>query len=153
MKRTAAIILLLVVGCTSSPPRSSVVLAETEAVRFRGMCSRPGVPEFQATWTPTPADVTLMESRFRRLRRTKSHECCIAGFRVGRLEKFDLQYVGVIIGSRRFIYINAACSEVRDAQWSNRAYTSVCDGGWCYWGALYDVENGRFNHVASNGIG
>jgi len=151
MKQLAVIMLSLLTGCTTAPPRSSVVLPETEAARFRDLCSRPGVPAFQGTWTPTPADITAMESRFRRLRRTKSRECCVLGFSVDRLEKFDLQYVGVMINSQKFIYINAACSATRDAQWSTRAYSSVCDGGGCYWGALYDVEKGQFSHIASNG--
>ena len=33
------------------------------------------------------------------------------------------------------------------------ALVDACDGGPCYWGALYDPETGRFSELAFNGSG
>jgi len=93
-----------------------------------------------------------MESRFSRLLRLESEHCCVLGGRIERMETYRLQYVGLVVAGRKLVYVNAFCSAPPPA-WDSTALVDACDGGPCYWGALYDPETGRFSELAFNGIG
>jgi hypothetical protein len=75
----------------------------------------------------------------------------IEGARIEHPERYYRQYVGIVIGKRRLIYINAFCVEKPPSYWLERL-VDVCDGG-CSWGVIYDIEGGEFSDLAMNGIG
>lgn len=147
----AAVVLL--VACTpyQLKPNQSVVLAEHYARGLRYLCSRPGIPEFQGTWTPTVGEIEAMESRFRKLQRVRARLCCIVGARVGDVNDFNRQYIGIVTKGKRYIYINAYPVE-SDSVLSDTPVNQICDGGDAYWGVLYDIESGNFVDLAFNGL-
>jgi hypothetical protein len=143
----------ILVACAPYQPRpfQSVVLAEHYARELRHLCSRPGIPEFQGTWTPSVDEVEVMESRFRKLQRVRAKLCCIVGAYVGDVNDFYRQYIGVVAMGKRYIYVNAYPVEA-DSVLSDTPVNQICDGGDAYWGVLYDVESGIFVDLAFNGL-
>jgi len=120
-------------------------------------CSRES-PETEGSWTPTPRDVANLEANLPALREMESDVCC--GGRTARVEDPDAfyrQYVGVVVGGRRLIYVNAFARntfehwpEADRPDWRREPQT-VCDGGESFWGVLYDPERRTFSHLAFNG--
>ena len=129
----------------------SIVLSPSSAPSFRQLCSRPGLPNFEDTWSPSPADIDRMERDFARLRRLRSRGCCLTNWRIRDINSYYRQYVGVVVNGRLCIYINAFPVEPGNDLTSMPA-THWCDGGDSYWGALYDVERRVFLELAFNGL-
>jgi len=127
-----------------------VLLPETEADRAKQLCSRPGPPKFQGTWKPTESDIQTMESRLSRISRLRTHSG-IVGARIEHPERYNRQYLGIVIDDRKFIFINAFCDDKPPDTWSE-SLIDVCDGG-CSWGVVYDVTAGGFSHLEMNGVG
>lgn len=65
---------------------------------------------------------------------------------------YNLQFLGVEIGGRRQIFVNAACriGDENQARWRSRLFI-VSDGFICYWHAFYDPETQTFSNLAING--
>ena len=80
-----------------------------------------------------------MEAKLHKIHRLRANQCCILGERVGNVNDYDRLYLGIVVGGRRFVYINAGPP-------------GICDGGSCCWGVLYDPATGRFFDLAFNGI-
>lgn len=158
MKTPSLLLFLFTLGtsvsCTQYQvlPDRSVILPGTEAPAFRTLCSRPGLQSFEGTWELRQEEVDRMESRYGRLEKLRSSSCCILRERVRDINAYYRQYVGVVLRGRRFIYINAYAAESSNTL-SDQPEVQVCDGGGSYWGALYDVEKGRFEELAFNGMG
>jgi hypothetical protein len=69
------------------------------------------------------------------------------------------QYLGIVIGGRRLIYVNVfprwlverpELVRIVPQDW-RRVFVSVCDGGDGFSGALYDPETSRFSSPHFNG--
>lgn len=173
-------VLLVSAGCSAATqhvtldPADGSVLEGPEALETLNQCSHYGPRDASATWAPT------IEQR-------KELEARLAGF-VGTqpdrpprdLQSYYRQYVGVVLGTRRLIYINGFPKDsiardvatfeqfirehpevkfnsrefplsMRSADgWRSHA-VSVCDGGSAYWGALYDPGTHRFSEYSGNG--
>lgn len=127
----------------------SVVLPESAAQQITQPCSRPGPPKFDGTWRPTKADIDAMESRLTRISRLRS-KSGIIGARIEHPDRYYRQYVGIIVGKRKLIYINAICGDEPPSFWRERP-VMVCDGGGCSWGVVYDIVSGEFSHLELNG--
>jgi hypothetical protein len=55
---------------------------------------------------------------------------------------YTKQYVGVLVGSRQYIYINAA--KKKQLLWLLPEVVQVCDGGLSYYEALYNIDSREF---------
>ncbi len=130
----------------------SVVLPASSAAAFSHLCSRPGIPAFESSWEPSDAVVRALEHRLGDLEKLEATGCCVVGAHVDRPDRFYRQYVGVVIGGKRFVYINAY---PRSWEFGLRSEpeTRTCDGGTSFWGVLYDVATGAFSGLAFNGVG
>ena len=62
-----------------------------------------------------------------------------------------MQYVGIKIKGKKFIYINAFADSKPPTDWKEKAVI-ICDGGESSWGVLYNVETGKFSELAFNGV-
>jgi len=127
----------------------AVVLPATEAQSVPRLCSRDSVPAVEAGWLPAPTDVAVIQKKFpeiQKLQRTSRD----SGVPIEAPQSYYRQYVGVIVGGRKFIYINAICGKP-SASWRNKL-EDTCDGG-CNWGVLFDVQTGTFSGFGMNGIG
>ncbi|MEP6903350.1 MAG: hypothetical protein ABJA66_16600 [Actinomycetota bacterium] len=123
----------------------SALLPESEAKILAEQCSRQNPPEFSETWSPTRSDIKAMESKFSDLKKLKTR-----GEKITNPEEFYMQYVGIVIKSKKFIYINAFYFSEPPEGWKEDALIG-CDGGSRFWGVLYNVKAGKFTDLAVNG--
>jgi hypothetical protein len=143
--------LLLALAAASSPQTNnrSAVLPESVARELARYLSYPGFPHFDGTWMPAEADVRTMESRLSRITQLGRQ----GGNRDKRMEhpeRFYRQYVGIMVGKHKFIYINAFCDDPPPSRWKQRL-VEVSDGGACFWNVNYDTVSGEFSFLQING--
>ena len=151
MKSLLVICLIFLLSYSAFAQRDkSVLLPESEAKDLINQCSRPSPSNFDKTWKPTEANVKTMESKFADVKKLKVEGCCLRGARIENPEHFYMQYVGIIIKGKKFIYINAFAGSEPPKYWKEKAVI-VCDGGKGFWGILYNVEAGKFSELAVNG--
>ena len=155
MSRRLLPITFMVLLC-ASPARlqaddsAFTVLPPTQVVHLDRLCSRDGPGLIREGWQPTPGQIAkaeaLLPSFVRANRRPKEP----LGYR---------QYLGVVIGGRRLIYVNVfprwlverrELVGIAPQDWRT-VFVSVCDGGDGFWGALYDPETLRFSSPRFNG--
>ena len=131
------------------PPGRSVVLpaSESEALKF---CSRSGPSTAEGSWDVPTDVVAALEQDLHKLSRLKATGCCFLGGRIRNPEEYFRQYLGLVVGGRRVVYVNAFKSADTHPRWQ-AAPVGVCDGGSDYWGALYEPESRRFYDLAING--
>jgi hypothetical protein len=108
------------------------------------LCSREVPRDISGGWEPTAIDIQSLEARFPKIADLREE-----GW-IKSPEKYYRQYVGVVIGKQKLIYINASCDREPPSNWRTRL-VNVCDGG-CDWGALYDPQTGTFSELHTNGI-
>jgi hypothetical protein len=147
--RAAFLICLMVATATAQTEPRGIVLPETVADHARQLCSRPGPPKFDGTWTPTEKLIRIMESRFERISRLRTRSG-IVGVRIKHPTRYYRQYLGIVVKKRKFIFINAFCDDTPPEFW-HQELVDTCDGG-CSWGVVYDVAVGKFSHLELNGI-
>lgn len=130
------------------------VLTGDNAQAVSRQCSRPGPPAFKATWEPSVAEIKELEAKLPQIQKLASTQCCKRGARVPDVNKYYRQYAGIVVGSRKLIYINAFSrgnkDAERDSRW-RREPILACDGGRSFWGAMYDPATKRFWNLAFNG--
>jgi hypothetical protein len=133
----------------------SAVLPEEMAQELTGQCSRSGPGPFEKTWQPQGTDIRKLESRLGSISSMASIGM-VPGRQIKNPDRYYRQYVGIVVGKRKLIYINAFCEpwnppreKVKD--WHQQPFV-VCDGGSCLWGALYDPASGEFSDLEVNGI-
>lgn len=141
---------LVMTACVSLPVDSdrSVVLTGAEARRLLHQCSRATPENVQELWIPSPEQIGQLEAALGSVRRSKASQCCLVGGKVREPGEAYRQYTGVVVGSRRLIYVNAFEGEQPD--WQGKAIV-LCDGGLSAWGVIFDPETGRFEDLAING--
>ena len=129
--------------------RSAILPENAAADLLTRMCSRPGPPKFETTWTPTLDAVETMESQFVRL---KSLAVKNKFEQMRRPKSYYRQYIGIVVGGRKLIYINAFCNVDKKppAYWRDKPVMN-CDGG-CDWGVVYDTLSRSFSDLQINGI-
>lgn len=93
--------------------KRSTVLPESAARLLAHPCSRSGPPRFEKTWRPTGADVQELESRLDRISLLRSTGL-IRGRQIENPSRYYRQYVGIVIGDRKLIYLNAFCEKPED---------------------------------------
>lgn len=135
------------------PPGRYIVLAPSQAVVAARQCSRMA-PEPEDGWRVPDALARRIERQLPAL---------VAEANRGKDEytTIDLsasyrQYVGMVVGGRRIVYLNAfPLSQARPQRpdgWDPQLAQSVCDGGAGFWGVEYDPATGRFANLAANGM-
>ena len=124
--------------------QSWVVTRPVIAAQVLDTCSRssPGREAGAVTgyWAPSRQQVDQLEAKLASLETQVPH-----------VMDFDRQYVGIEMGGRQLIYLNAFhlpdgtdIDPARDA-------IRVCDGGAQFWGAVFDPATGTFSDVQFNG--
>ena len=146
MKR-AWMILLCATAAGAQSEAHWVLLPASAAAEAGQQCSR-GAPKVEGGWLPAAADVAALEQH---LPQIAALEGGIEGvsLHIAYPENFYRQYVGIVVGGRRLIYVNAGPYLLTGP---NREHVAVaCDGGSRFWGALYDPRAGRFFNLQING--
>ncbi len=124
--------------------QSWVVTRPVIAAQVLDTCSRssPGREAGAVTgyWAPSRQQVEQLEAQLPRLEA-----------QVPNAADFDRQYVGIEMGGRQVIYLNAFhLPDGADIDPSRDAIR-VCDGGAQFWGAVFDPATGAFSDVQFNG--
>jgi hypothetical protein len=139
-------------------PRDGALLPSEAGKEVLHQCSR-GVPaKVDGTWRPTEEQIASLE----RLLPPALH----AATKALRLpyrptNDFRRQYLGIIGGSRKRIYVNAfprdsgdpvldGVPAARKFDWHRQAVV-VCDGGPTFFGVEYDPVAKSFSHFEFNG--
>jgi hypothetical protein len=146
-------------GKKFSPP-FSVVFDSSKGTLLLHQCSRATPRHVAEFWTPQKEDIEMLESNFFKLDTLAARTCCAVGFRVGDLEKYGFQYVGVVIKGRKCIYLNAFSLSFLDEEKKKDQHLdpakvplAVCDGGPSFWGVLFDTGSKEFSQLSFNGRG
>ena len=135
----------------SYKPPNAVVLSASHGEDLMKQCSRPS-PEAKKFWDITKTDSDVLEEYFNKLLAMKSKE----GNRITNLRNYAYQYLGITIGNKKYIYINAF--QLKADKSPDEVYPSwktspvkPCDGGTMFWGALFDMQTKEFSQLAFNG--
>jgi len=128
------------------------VLAPTQVMHLDRLCSRDGPGLISSGWSPTAGQIAQAEARLPSFvtanRRPK-----------GPLREYYRQYLGVVIGDRKLIYVNLFPRWLLERRellglvrhdWRT-GFVDICDGGDEFWGALFDPEAARFFSPRFNG--
>lgn len=145
-------LLAVLVSCATTvvPPGRSVVLPESQSETVLKLCSRSGPATVEGSWDVPNGVVVALEQDLHKLSRLKATGCCLLGGKIRNPEEYFRQYLGLVVGGKRVVYVNAFKSAATHSRWQ-AAPVGVCDGGSDYWGALYDPESRRFYDLAING--
>ncbi|MCF7750096.1 hypothetical protein KQ945_05020 [Bacillus subtilis subsp. subtilis] len=123
--------------------QSWVVTRPVIAAQVLDTCSRssPGREAGAVTgyWAPSRQQVEQLEARLPSLEA-----------QVRNAADFDRQYVGIEMGGRQVIYLNAFPAGDHDVD-PARTAIRACDGGAQFWGAVFDPATGSFSDVQFNG--
>jgi hypothetical protein len=99
------------------------------------------------SWEPTVDDIEKLDSRLSRVSKLQSH-----GEFIADPSSYYRQYIGIIIGGHKLIYVNAFAFGKLPSDWRKRL-VDICDGGTSAWGVLYDPKTSEFSELATNGTG
>jgi hypothetical protein len=59
--------------------------------------------------------------------------------------RYYRQYLGIVIGARKLIYLNAFLLDKNEISSASRSrLVRYCDGDAAFWGAMYDPETHEF---------
>ena len=77
------------------------------------------------------------------------------GHRITNLEKYAYQIIELEYKKAEYIYVNAFRTDNpnesrRKDYWKTQA-VNVCDGGYSYWGILFNTETQDFSDLSING--
>jgi hypothetical protein len=139
-------------------PIDGAILPPDAGKRLLNQCSR-GTPQHViGIWSPAGWQVRELESR---LAAALAIEAQRRRFRYAQPTAFRRQYVGLLIGGRRIIYVNAFPRDVGDPAKDGTPATRhfdwrrepliVCDGGPAFFGVEYDSQKRTFVHFEFNG--
>lgn len=129
-----------------------VILPQSEAKPLIGQKRFTDQPTVSGTWAPSQLDIDGLESNLSQI------EDLSRGFslyrRVEHPEKYFRQYLGVLEGGRKLIYVNAFCGMINNGQppkgWDEHL-EEIMDGGNCVWQALFDIPTKKFVALSVNG--
>jgi hypothetical protein len=143
------VLLLIIGGPLRADERLWVLLAPSQAEAVSRFCSRGPVAKIDGGWQPTTKNIDAMEealskSTYLRGKLTSKPD------QASNPRQYYRQYVGVIVAGRKLIYINGMCGKP-PSYWT-KTLVDVCDGGRCFWGALYDPGSGEFSQFEMNGV-
>jgi len=133
-------------------PDRVAILAPAQGAAMLHQCSR-AAPTASEFWAPSLEDVLEAE---RRLPTFLTQATCRV--RLKPPAEYFRQYVGMTIGGRRLLYLNAVHADIvtlhsdgpHALDWHSKAIV-VCDGGEAFWGVEYDLGARSFGNLQCNG--
>lgn len=127
-----------------------VVISAEKASQLLEPCSRERPARADDYWVPGVEDLRALEQMLPQFLESNLRS---SGPRFPDLGTYKRQYVGIVRGGRRSIYVNVFPDHpVATPEWTTDPVI-VCDGGAQFFGAEFDLASGQFTHVAYNGVG
>ena len=149
----ASLLGLCAMTIPAQPQQRWVVLPQTEAKTLIGteVLGLPG--KITGTWEPKQDDVAGMEASFHQI--SDLSRKGFSGRQVGDPARYFRQYLGLLQGDRKLIYLNAFCgfnnNSLAPKNWREHLVV-IYDGGSCVWRAIFDVSTKRFVSLSVNGF-
>lgn len=131
-----------------SPSSRFVLLPESEKGAVSRPCSRRG-PKVDGSWKATQHQIATLESNLKHISSLRSAGS-LRGKSISHPEDCYRQYIAVIVGGRKLIYVNAFCG-IQLPGWRTH-FVTICDGGESVWGVLYDPSTEVFSDLEVNGV-
>lgn len=132
----------------SFKPQFSTILNADKGKELLNQCTRCIPQNITGFWNLTQSDVNTLENNFKKIKNLKSSKCGIEGS-ISELNIYLFQYIGITIGSKKLLYINAFASRDSKDIWKTEP-VKACDGGIYYWGAIFDIETLEFSNLEFN---
>lgn len=157
------IIILLLITATSVTyaqkyayhPQYITVLSVNKGKDCLTQCSRSVPDSISGFYKVTSADSLVLIQNLKKILSTKLMG---SSRTLKTLKGTCFQLLGVMIGDKKFIYINAFDLNEDDLKfddykkWKTEPIR-VCDGGITVWGALFDPSERSFSQLSFNGVG
>jgi hypothetical protein len=149
MKLVLFLLLAACAGCADKTSSMSAVLSQSEARVLLKQCSRPSPANVRNVWDVSGSVAADIDGRIGDVSKLRSSR----GQPITQPQKYLRQYGGVLVNSRKLVYVNAfyLASEFNPDKihWRTKA-TIVCDGGNSAWGAMYDPSTKSFSELVVN---
>jgi hypothetical protein len=142
-------LLLIVSGWLEATEQKWVLLPPSQATAVTRLCSRNAEAKVDRGWQLSTKDADAIEDALSKDNYLHG-ELTSAPTKEKDPRQYYRQYVGVVVGGRKLIYVNGIC--VKPSSYWTRKLEDVCDGGACFWGVLYDPASGEFSHFEMNGV-
>lgn len=128
------------------PKNGSFILSVSLGETLLKQCSRIAPANISGYWKPSSSQIAKLETQLPAYigKITGNHK------RVPSNIEYHRQYVGIVVGSKRFIYGNFYPSSL-PAQNEQSTPVVICDGGASFWGVVFDLELGQFFELKLNG--
>jgi hypothetical protein len=138
-------------------PKNWMLLNKNQGKELMKQCSRYS-PKAKKFYNLDSTTISIIENNFKKLYEISSTECCMPGDTIKDLRKYIIQYLGVVIKGKKYVYVNgftyeAAKTHANHGDDWQKVPIWVCDGGRDYWGVLFDVDAKTFSKLAFNGRG
>jgi len=129
-----------------------VILPQTEANTLIGARLFGLRGKITGTWEPKRDDVAELETNFNQV--TALSRKNSPGPEVDNPASNFRQYLGLLAGRRKLIYVNAFCLDNNGMQpnYLRYLFQGIEGGGSCVWRALYDVSEGKFVGLSVNPV-
>jgi len=129
-----------------------VVLPHVEAKWIVGYRLGPTEVPISGTWDIQQDDIGAIEASLQQI--SGMSRDYPPDKRIEHPEQYFRQYLGVVGGQRKLIYVNAVCGFPKlgrpPKDWRKHFFT-IIDGGGCFWQAMYDVKAREFVDFNVNG--
>jgi len=102
-------------------------------------------------WTPTESDVVIAESKLLPFLKNAASKDRRISIILKSIASYKRQYVGIILGGQKQIFINLLCSEA-PGDWTRKEII-VVDGGPCFFNVRFSNRTRTFSHLWINGEG
>jgi hypothetical protein len=112
-------------------------------------CTPQGITGF---WDIAGIDQEKLEDNFNKILSLKSSKCEVPTSLITEISRYSFQYIGVYIGSEKYIYINAFIARDTRDKWKTEP-VDACDGGKGFWGALFNLDSQEFSQLQFNSEG
>jgi hypothetical protein len=141
----------LIAAAQGQQEQRFVVLPASEVKAVANFYPKSGPGKIDGTWSPNMADIDGLEANLPYVAEMKGYKgrCCAATMPP---DTYYRQYVAVLQGGEKRIFINALCQVEPTENWRDR-FIGVFDGGNCFWHAMYNPATGHFSDLMVNGIG
>ena len=156
----AAILAISQASTARFDPEWSVVFPPEKAPALLQQCSRAVPGPTEGAWLPAPDTIRQLEIALIPVFQQAATKAVMEGARPGAPRDYYRQYAGIVVESRRLVYVNgfnasllkleAQLRPSRPAMDWRAVPIDVCDGWTDFFGAEYDpatrtVRNFRFN--------
>jgi hypothetical protein len=148
------VLILFLVACTSQPAPNAEggnwVAFSADKAHAAQMLDWL-FPRDAEYWSPTKADVRALESELPAyLQENKSAFYMTDAPVWEQLDKYNRQYVGIVLEGRKVIYASYLCRIGEDTNWKEN-FIFVADGGACYFKFKFETSTGEFFDLLVNG--